>query len=140
MFDYKSMSNEQLRHILADAGAELLSRRAETLPSASEKNSYRIAMPRTSKASISSRIVRAPRSAQIAVDPAPATTNTVVSGPSWVTAPRAAPAPEMSAAPKADNNVLRVKTIRTVSGMETAMVGSNATRVMNQVWTMVSSQ
>ncbi len=97
-------------------------------------------MPRTSKASISSRIVRAPRSAQIAVDPAPATTSTVVSGPSWVTAPRAAPAPEMSAAPKADNNVLRVKTIRTVSGMETAIVGSNATRVMNQVWTIVSSQ
>lgn len=50
MLDYKSMSNEELRQILADAGSELLSRRAETLPSASEQNSYRIAMPRTSKA------------------------------------------------------------------------------------------
>ena len=50
MFDYKSMSNEELRHILADAGAELLSRRAAIFPSASEQNSYRIAMPRTSKA------------------------------------------------------------------------------------------
>ncbi len=34
-------------------------------------------MPSTSSASISSRMVRAPRSAQIAVDPAPATTSTV---------------------------------------------------------------
>ena len=56
-------------------------------------------MPSTSIASISSRMVRAPRSAQMAVDPAPATTSTVISGPSWVTAPSAAPAPEMSAAP-----------------------------------------
>ena len=56
-------------------------------------------MPSTSSASISSRMVRAPRSAQIAVDPAPATTSTVTSGPNWVTAASAAPAPEMSAAP-----------------------------------------
>ena len=38
-------------------------------------------MPNTSMASISSRIVRDPRSAQIAVDPAPATINTVTIGP-----------------------------------------------------------
>ena len=44
------MSNEELRHILADAGAELLSRRAEAAPVASKQHSYRIAMPRTSKA------------------------------------------------------------------------------------------
>ncbi len=50
MFDYKSMSNEELRHILADAGAELLSRRAAIAPIASHNHSYRIAMPRTSKA------------------------------------------------------------------------------------------
>jgi hypothetical protein len=50
MLDYKSMSNEELRHVLADAGAELLSRRAGTLPSASKQHSYRIAMPRTSTA------------------------------------------------------------------------------------------
>jgi hypothetical protein len=50
MLDYKSMSNEELRRILAEAGAELLSRRAETVPVASKQHSYRIAMPRTSKA------------------------------------------------------------------------------------------
>ena len=42
--------SEELRHLLADAGAELLSRRAETVPVASKQHSYRIAMPRTSKA------------------------------------------------------------------------------------------
>jgi hypothetical protein len=50
MLDYKSMSNEELRQMLANAGTELLSRRAETVPAASEQHSYRIAMPRTSKA------------------------------------------------------------------------------------------
>jgi hypothetical protein len=50
MLDYKSMSNEELRHVLADAGAELLSRTAEIVPVASKQHSYRIAMPRTSKA------------------------------------------------------------------------------------------
>jgi hypothetical protein len=49
MLDYKSMSNEELRHVLADAGAELLSRRAEAIPVTSKQHSYRIAMPRTSK-------------------------------------------------------------------------------------------
>ncbi|SKU62184.1 Uncharacterised protein [Mycobacteroides abscessus subsp. abscessus] len=39
-------------------------------------------MPSTCIASISSRMVRAPRSAQIAVAPAPATTSTVTTGPS----------------------------------------------------------
>src|SRR5271166_546970 len=51
-------------------------------------------MPSTSSASISSRMVLAPRSAQMAVDPAPATTSTVTIGPSWVTAANPAPAPE----------------------------------------------
>jgi hypothetical protein len=50
MLDYKSMSNEDLRHILANAGAELLSRRATTDPITSNSHSYRIAMPRTPKA------------------------------------------------------------------------------------------
>src|ERR1700730_4304389 len=56
-------------------------------------------MPSTSIASISSRMVRDPRSAQIAVEPAPATISTVTIGPTWVTAPHAAPAPDRSAAP-----------------------------------------
>jgi hypothetical protein len=53
MLDYKWMSNEELRHLLAGARAreaELLSRRAETVPVVSKQHSYRIAMPRTSKA------------------------------------------------------------------------------------------
>ncbi|CFR82160.1 Uncharacterised protein [Mycobacterium tuberculosis] len=89
-------------------------------------------MPSTSIASISSRMVRAPRSAQMAVDPAPATTSTVVSGPSWVTAPIAAPEPEMSAAPNWASRILSVKINSTVSGIETMIVGKNPTRMMNQ--------
>ena len=50
-------------------------------------------MPSASSASISSRMVRAPRSAQMAVDPAPATAGAVIAG-QLVTAPSAAPAPE----------------------------------------------
>ncbi len=42
-------------------------------------------IPITRSASSSSRIVRAPRSAHIAVAPAPATTSTVTIGPTWVT-------------------------------------------------------
>ena len=89
-------------------------------------------MPSTSRASISSRMVRAPKSAQMAVDPAPATTSTVVSGPSWVTAPSAAPAPEMSAAPNSTSRMLSVKMSSTVSGIDTMIVGRIATRMMNQ--------
>ena len=95
-------------------------------------------MPSTSSASISSRMVRAPRSAQMAVDPAPATTSTVTSGPSWVTAPSAAPAPETSAAPNSASRMLSVKMISTVSGIETATVGRNATRMRNQLCRMNS--
>ena len=89
-------------------------------------------MPSTSIASISSRMVREPRSAHIAVAPAPATINTVTSGPSWVTAPKAAPAPLRSAAPNSRNRMLRMKLTRTVNGMATNSVGANATRATNQ--------
>ena len=88
-------------------------------------------MPRTSMASISSRIVRAPRSAQIAVAPAPATMRTVTIGPTWVTAPSAAPAPERSAAPISLSRMLSVKLTRTVKGMATNTVASMDTRAMN---------
>ena len=74
----------------------------------------------------------------MAVDPAPATTSTVTSGPSWVTAPSAAPAPETSAAPNSASRMLSVKMISTVSGIETATVGRNATRMRNQLWMMNS--
>ena len=68
----------------------------------------------------------------MAVDPAPATTSTVTIGPSWVTAANPAPAPDTSAAPNSTNNRLSVKMISTVSGMATAMVGRNVTRIRNQ--------
>ena len=77
-------------------------------------------------------------SAQMAVDPAPATTSTVTNGPSWVTAPSAAPAPETSAAPNSASKMLSVKIMSTVSGIATAMVGKNATRIRNQLCKMNS--
>ena len=89
-------------------------------------------IPSTSIASISSRMVRDPRSAQMAVEPAPATINTVTSGPTCVTAPNAAPAPDKSAAPSSRNRMLSVKLISTVNGIATNSVGANATRAMNQ--------
>ena len=95
-------------------------------------------MPSTSIASISSRMVRAPRSAQIAVDTAPAITSTVLSGPIWVMTAMPAPAPEMSAAPTWISRMLKVKMKSAVIGTETAMVGSSATRRMNQDWMMNS--
>ncbi len=70
----------------------------------------------------------------MAVDPAPATTSTVTIGPSCVTAARAAPAPETSAAPNSTSRTLMVKMMRTVSGIATAMVGRNVTRNWNQLW------
>ena len=89
-------------------------------------------MPSTSIASISSRMVREPRSAHIAVAPAPATINTVTSGPIWVTAPNAAPAPLRSAAPSSRSRMLSVKLTSTVNGIATSSVGANDTRAMNQ--------
>ena len=88
-------------------------------------------IPNTSIASISSRIVREPKSAHIAVAPAPATINTVTSGPTWVTAPNAAPAPDRSAAPNSRNRMLSVKLTSTVNGMATNNVGTIATRATN---------
>ncbi|CNH02734.1 Uncharacterised protein [Mycobacterium tuberculosis] len=90
-------------------------------------------MPSTRMASISSRMVRAPRSAQIAVAPAPATTSTVTTGPSWVMVPNAVPAPDRSAAPISRSRMLRVKATRTVNGMDTSSVGTNDTRAIIQV-------
>ncbi len=89
-------------------------------------------MPITSRASISSLMVRAPKSAQMAVEPAPATTSTVVSGPSWVTAPNAAPAPDISAAPNSASKTFNVKVNNTVSGIAAMMVGRIVTLSRNQ--------
>ena len=89
-------------------------------------------MPSTSMASISSRMVRDPRSAHIAVAPAPATISTVTNGPTWVTAPNAAPAPERSAAPSSRSRMFRVKLTSTVNGIATSRVGASDTRATNQ--------
>jgi hypothetical protein len=90
-------------------------------------------MPSTRIASISSRMVRAPRSAQIAVAPAPATTNTVTTGPSWVMVPNAVPAPDKSAAPISRNKMLSVNATSTVNGMATNNVGISDTRAIIHV-------
>ncbi|CFR77352.1 Uncharacterised protein [Mycobacterium tuberculosis] len=49
-----------------------------------------------------------------------------------MTAPIAAPEPEMSAAPNWASRILSVKINSTVSGIETMIVGKNPTRMMNQ--------
>src|SRR5258705_4702616 len=90
-------------------------------------------IPRTRNASSSSRMVRAPRSAHIAVAPAPAMTSTVTTGPTWVTAAVAAPVPEKSAAPNSISRMLRVNTMRTVNGMVSISVGTIDTRATNHV-------
>ena len=69
----------------------------------------------------------------MAVEPAPATTSTVTSGPSWVTEARAAPAPDTSAAPNSVSSKLKMKMISTVSGMDIAKVGSSDTVIRNQL-------
>ena len=70
--------------------------------------------PITFIASISSRIVRAPKSAHIAVAPAPETTIAVTTGPTCVTDARAAPAPDKSPAPTSIRTMFNVNTISTV--------------------------
>ena len=74
----------------------------------------------------------------MAVDPAPATTSTVTSGPNCVTAPIAAPAPETSAAPNSASRMFSRKISSTVSGADTARVGKNETRNRNQLCRMNS--
>ena len=95
-------------------------------------------MPSTRSASSSSRMVRAPRSAHIAVAPAPATTSTVTIGPIWVTVPSAAPVPEKSAAPISTSRMLRVKTVSTVNGIASISVGTIDTRATNHVCRSIS--
>ena len=70
----------------------------------------------------------------MAVEPAPATTSTVTSGPSWVTEASAAPAPETSAAPNSCSSRLKMKMMSTVSGIDMAKVGSSATVIRNQLY------
>ena len=77
-------------------------------------------------------MVRAPRSAHIAVAPAPATTNTVTIGPLWDTVKIAAPVPEKSAAPISANRTLKRNPEITAHGIVIKMAGSVDTRATNQ--------
>ena len=70
----------------------------------------------------------------MAVAPAPATMSTVTIGPTCVTAPSAAPAPERSAAPISRSRMLSVKLTRTVNGIATRIVAIIDTRAMNHDW------
>src|SRR5882757_9618147 len=96
-------------------------------------------MPITRIASSSSRIVRAPRSAHIAVAPAPATTSTSTIGPIWIAA-RAAAVPDRSAAPISISKMLRMNTTNVVNGIASRSAGASDTRAMNQVWSRNSRQ
>ena len=77
-------------------------------------------------------MVRAPRSAHIAVAPAPATTKTVTIGPICVTVAKAAVVPLKSAAPNSSNKMLKVNTTSTEYGTASINVGSSDTRATNQ--------
>src|ERR1700756_1109657 len=90
-------------------------------------------IPITRSASSSSRMVRAPRSAHIAVAPAPATTSTVTIGPVWLTVPNDAPVPEKSAAPNSTSSTLKVNTVSTVNGIDSINVGTSETLATNHV-------
>src|ERR1700743_1789078 len=90
-------------------------------------------MPITRIASISSRMVRDPSSAHIAVAPQPATTNTVDIGPMYTTHANAAPGPGGTAAPLASSKMLMMTTEKGLNGIETINVGKIVTRATNQL-------
>src|SRR6201997_651090 len=96
--------------------------------------------PITRNASSSSRIVRAPRSAQIAAAPDPETTRTVTNGPISFTVVTEAPVPDRSAAPNSTSSTLKRKTDSTVNGMAKNIAGSNDTRATNHVCSRNSRQ
>ncbi|CKT31433.1 Uncharacterised protein [Mycobacterium tuberculosis] len=89
-------------------------------------------MPITRSASSSSRMVRAPRSAHMAVAPAPATTKTVTIGALWFTVKIAQPVPEKSAAPMSVSKTLKRNPEITAHGIVINTPGSVDTRATNQ--------
>ena len=78
-------------------------------------------------------MVRAPRSAHMAVAPAPETTSTVTIGPIWFTVPIAAPVPEKSDAPNSVSRTLKVNTSNTEYGIVSISAGKTETRATNQL-------
>ncbi|CNH65541.1 Uncharacterised protein [Mycobacterium tuberculosis] len=96
--------------------------------------------PITFIASISSRMVRDPKSAHIAVEPAPATAMAVTTGPTCVTEASAAPAPERSPAPISTSRMFSTNTMSTVYGIDSMIVGKIETRATNQICSRSSRQ
>ena len=78
-------------------------------------------------------MVRAPRSAHIAVEPAPETTSTVTIGAIWFTVPIAAPVPEKSPAPISVSRMLKMNVKITEYGSVIISAGTIDTRATNQL-------
>ncbi len=88
--------------------------------------------PSTSIASISSRILRAPRSEQIADPAAPAMISAAAMGAASRTTASTAVAPANDCAPSWPVRLPTWSEITAPNGMETRIVGSSVTLVMNQ--------
>src|SRR6476469_3875634 len=88
--------------------------------------------PSTSMASISSRILREPRSAQIAEPPAPAMSSAVTMGLASRTTPRTATAPVKLCAPICLVRLPTCSARTAPNGIETSAVGRIVTLAMNQ--------
>ena len=95
-------------------------------------------MPSTSIAAISSRMVRAPRSAQTALPPAPAISSAVTIGAACCTIARTLPAPVWLCAPNWRVSSPSSSAIVAPNGIVNSAVGSAETFVTNQVCSMYS--
>ena len=95
-------------------------------------------MPSTSMASISSRILRAPRSAQIAVPPAPAMSSAVTIGAASRRTASTEAAPENDWAPSCRVRLPICSAMTAPNGMETSAVGRIVTLAMNHACWMNS--
>src|SRR4051812_18902372 len=94
--------------------------------------------PRTSIASISSRILRAPMSEQIAEPAAPAMISAAAIGAASRTTASTALAPANDCAPSCPVRLPTCSEITAPNGIETRMVGISVTLVMNQACSMNS--
>ena len=95
-------------------------------------------MPSTSMAAISSRIVRAPRSAQTALPPAPEISSAVTIGAACWTIASTLPAPVWLCAPNWRVSSASSSAIVAPNGIVNSAVGSAETLVTNQVCSMYS--
>ena len=95
-------------------------------------------MPSTSMASISSRIFRAPRSAQIAEPPAPAISSAVTIGLASRRTARTEAAPVNDCAPSCRVSEPSCRAITAPNGIDTSAVGRIVTLAMNHACWMNS--